>query len=87
MNENENFSHPHPLTERQRLRLGTAFIEHRDDLWPQGEPAASPEWIRANVDDILALLEQAMRHDGRDARRLPSHLHWLLWLLDEFEPS
>ena len=27
--------------ERVRLRLGTAFIEHRDDLWPGGEPAAT----------------------------------------------
>jgi hypothetical protein len=47
-----------PDAERVRLRLGTAFIEHVDDLWPQGEPAATPDWIRANVDGILATLEQ-----------------------------
>jgi hypothetical protein len=72
-----------PLTDQQRLRLGTALIEDTDDLWPQGEPA-TPEWIRDHVDDILALLEQVIWHDGHDVRRLPRRLHWLLWLLDEF---
>ena len=43
-------------------------------LWPQGEPAATPEWIRANVDELLAALEQAF---GR--------MHWLLWLLDDLD--
>ena len=71
--------------ERARLRLGTAFIEHIDDLWPQGELAATPEWIRANVDKILALLEQVIRHDGQDARRLPHRLHCVLWLLAELD--
>jgi hypothetical protein len=28
-----------------------------------------------------------LRRDGRDARRLPHRLHWLLWLLDEFDGS
>ena len=71
--------------ERVRLRLGTEFIEHRDDLWPKGEPAATDEWIRAHVDELLAALEQALRHDGRDVRRLPHRLHRLLWLLDDLD--
>jgi hypothetical protein len=29
--------------QQMRLRLGTAFIEHVGDLWPEGEPAAKPE--------------------------------------------
>jgi hypothetical protein len=29
--------------QQMRLRLGTAFIEHVDNLWPEGEPAAKPE--------------------------------------------
>ena len=62
------------LTDQQRLRLGTAFIEHVDDLWPEGEPDATPEWIRANVDAILALLELPLRHDGQDARRIARSL-------------
>jgi hypothetical protein len=74
-----------PDAHRLRLRLGTAFIEHVDDLWPEGEPDATPEWIRANVDNILAALERPLRRDGRDVRRLPHRLHWLLWLLAELE--
>jgi hypothetical protein len=69
--------------------LGTAFIEHVDDLWPEGEPAATPEWIRANVDSILATLEQmfVIGRDGRAAnlRRIPHRLHWLLWLLSDLD--
>jgi hypothetical protein len=70
-----------PDADSLRLRLGTVFIEHVDDLWPEGEPDATPEWIRANVGTILAALEQGLRHDGRDVRRLPRRLHWVLWLL------
>ena len=61
-----------PDVERIRLRLGTAFIEHRSDLWPQGCESATDEWIRAHVDDILGMLELMLRHDDRDARRLPA---------------
>jgi hypothetical protein len=67
------------------LRLAAAFIEHAGDLWPQGEPNATPEWIRANAFDILAMLELMLRHDGRDVRRLPHRLHWLLWLLADLD--
>jgi hypothetical protein len=73
-----------PTDERVRLRLGTAFIEHRDDLWPEGG-APDADWIRANVDSIVGVLKQAMRHDGQDARRLPRRLHWLMWLLDDLD--
>ena len=78
-----------PDAEQARLRLGTAFIEHVDDLWPLGEPAATPEWIRANVDDILAALEKAFAI-GRYGRpssllRVPQRLHWLLWLLADID--
>ena len=59
---------------RLRLRLGTEFIAHRDDLWPQGgRPSA--DWIRGHTDDIMAALELMLRRDGRDVRRLPHHLH------------
>jgi len=49
--------------------LGTAFIEHRDDLWPQGD-APDADFIRAQVDDLMAMLEQMLRHDGLDVRRI-----------------
>jgi len=71
-----------PLTERQRLRLGTLLIEHADSLWPGGG-APDADWIRDNVDHLLAVLELPLRCDGQDARRLPQRLHWLLWLLDD----
>jgi hypothetical protein len=77
--------------ERARLRLGTALIEHVADLWPQGEPAATPEWIRAHAFDILTALEQmfVIGHDARAAsrRRIPHRLHWLLWLLADLDES
>jgi hypothetical protein len=41
------------LCGRIRLQLGTAFIEHAADLWPESKRAATPEWIRAHVNDIL----------------------------------
>jgi hypothetical protein len=71
----------HPDGERLRLRLCTAFIEHRADLWPQGEPNATPDWIRAHVDEILGLLELAIGRHGQGVCRLPRRLHWALWLL------
>jgi hypothetical protein len=78
-----------PDAEQVRLRLGTAFNEHVDDLWPEGEPAATPEWIRANVDDILVALEKgfAIGRHGRPANLvcIPRRLHWLLWLLADLD--
>lgn len=71
--------------ERVRLRLGTELIEHAADIWPEGCEAATPEWIRCNVDQPLDMLELALRHDGSDARRLPRRLHWWLWLLDDVD--
>src|SRR5262245_24111347 len=69
-----------PDVERIRLRLGTELISHRDSLWPEGG-VPSTEWIRANAFHIVAALELVLRHDGRDVRRLPRRLHWVLWLL------
>jgi hypothetical protein len=75
-----------PERERVGLRLGTAFIEHAADLWPQGEPAATPEWIRKHAFDLLATLEQMFHIDqhGRadNLLRIP---HRLLWLLDDLD--
>ena len=39
------------------------------------------------MDEILASLEQALRRDGRDVRRLPHRLHWVLWLLADLDPD
>jgi len=72
-----------PDADRIRLRLGAEFIAHRDDLWPEGG-APDAEWIRDHVNDVLGALEVMLRGDGRDVRRLPHRLHWLLWLLADF---
>ena len=50
-------------------------------MWPQGG-APSTEWIR---DHVEATLDLPLRRDGQGARRLPHRMHWLLWLLDDFE--
>jgi hypothetical protein len=80
---------PDAERDRVRLRLGTAFIEHTVDLWPQGEPGTTPELIGAHAFDILAALEQmfAIGSHGRgySLRRIPHRLHWLPWLLAELD--
>src|SRR5262245_45189865 len=65
------------------VRLGRCLSRSRRSV-AGGEPAETPEWIGANVDDILAALEVILRRDRRDVRRLP---HRLLWLLDDVAPS
>ena len=47
-----------PDADRVRHRLAEAFIEHIEDLWPAGDAAATPEWIAANVDGMIATLER-----------------------------
>src|SRR3954462_13453984 len=63
------------IDERLRLRLETEFIRHADAIWPEGCEAATPEWIRANTEEILALLKwmYAIGDDGKpaDLKRVP----------------
>ena len=35
--------------ERVRLRLGAEFIEHVNDLWPRGEPVATPRCVAFRI--------------------------------------
>jgi hypothetical protein len=56
--------------ERVRLRLGTAFIEHVDDLWPEGG-APGAQWIRDHTACSSAARMSSLRHDGRDVQRWP----------------
>ena len=71
--------------ERVRAILAAAFVDHADELWPAGDPAATPEWIRENVDSILATLERlyaavvAGEHDDADA--FLDRMRWLPPLL------
>ena len=47
-----------PDAERVRAILAAAFVDHAGELWPENNDAATPEWIRENVNAILATLEQ-----------------------------
>jgi hypothetical protein len=71
--------------ERVRLRLGTAFIEHVADLWPQANRTrrrngsgrmwmTSWRWWMYRIGD-----------DGKPESlpRVPYRMHWLLWLLGD----
>jgi hypothetical protein len=70
-----------PDAERVRAILAAAFVDHTGELWPAGDEAATPEWIREHVDSILASLEQlyaavaAGEHPGTDA-----FLYRMRWL-------
>jgi hypothetical protein len=67
--------------ERVRAILAAAFVDHAGELWPAGDDAATPEWIREHVDSILDTLEQlyavvaAGEHPGADA-----FLYRMRWL-------
>jgi hypothetical protein len=41
-----------------RARLAQAFVEHHRDLWPFGDPNATPALIEANIDSLLATVER-----------------------------
>jgi hypothetical protein len=47
-----------PDCERVCALLANAFVEHVDALWPQGEPAATHDWIAGHVFEILAACER-----------------------------
>ena len=74
-----------PDAERVRAILAAAFVDHAGELWPAGDDAATPEWIRENIDSILASLEGfyaavvAGKHPGSDA--FPYRMRWLPPLL------
>ena len=70
-----------PDAERVRAILAAAIVDHAGELWPAGDDAATPEWIRENVDSILATLERlyaavvAGEHSGADA--FLDRMRWL----------
>jgi hypothetical protein len=75
-----------PDADRVRHLLAAAFVEHTDDLWPAGDPNATPEWIAANVDAMLATLERlfaAATDDQPGSGEFLARLSWLPKLVDE----
>jgi hypothetical protein len=73
-----------------RAILAAAFVDHADELWPAGNDAATPEWIRENVDSILASLELLYsavvdgEHTSADA--FLYRMRWLPPLLIDLAP-
>jgi hypothetical protein len=76
-----------PDAERVRALLAAAFVEHVHDLWPAGEPAATPEWISTSVDEILATLERLYQHAlcVPPARQFLDRMCWLPPLLHRLD--
>jgi hypothetical protein len=74
-----------PDAERVRAILAAAFVDHTGELWPAGDAAATPEWIREHVDSILTTLERlyAMIAAGEhpDADAFLYRMRWLPPLL------
>jgi hypothetical protein len=77
-----------PDAEQARFVLANAFAEHHGDLWPLGDPSATPEWIAANVDVVLATVERLYRvaiqgFPGSD--EFLDRMEWLPALLVDLE--
>ena len=73
--------------DRVRAVLAEAFIEYVDSLWPAGrDQRATPDWFRANVDEVLATIERlyAMATDDQPgAAEFLDRMAWLPALVDE----
>src|SRR4029077_10816567 len=50
-----------PDRHRVLAALARGFIEHRDQLWPRGDPHATPQWIANNTAAMLRVLERIYR--------------------------
>jgi hypothetical protein len=76
-----------PDAEHVRCSLAAAFAYHAADLWPAGEPAATPSWIATHTDEILATLERlfamAGESDTPGAAEFLARMRWLPALVDE----
>lgn len=79
-----------PDRDEVRAQLATAFVEHVGDLWLGGRDVASPEWIAANVDDVLAMMERLYAKAADDERphvgEFLDRMAWLPVLLQRLDP-
>ena len=78
-----------PDRDEVRAQLAAAFVEHVGDLWLGGRDVASPEWIAANVDDVLATIEQLYAKAAADQRphvgEILDRMEWLPVLLQRLD--
>ena len=72
-----------PDSDRLRAQLADAFVDHHADLWPHGDPNATPTWIAAHVDELLATIERLFQHTncGPVAHEFIDRMAWLPPLL------
>jgi hypothetical protein len=70
-----------------RARLAAAFYERRHELWPFGDVNATPQWIEAHIDDMLAVIERLYDEAicGPKARAFLDRMAWLPPLLAELD--
>ena len=72
--------------ERVRCSLAAAFAYHVDEIWPAGEPAATPAWIATHTDEILATIERLYAvaiEDHPGSAEFLDRMAWLPALVDE----
>jgi hypothetical protein len=76
-----------PDADRVRQLLAEAFIEHIDDLWPDGRDQGSREWIGAHVDEMLATIERlyavALDCEHPGAEEFLQRMGWLPTLIGD----
>jgi len=75
--------------EHVRSVLASAFFDHAGELWPAGEPCATPQRIAAHTDEILAVVERlyavAADSDQPGAGEFLRRLSWLPPLLADLD--
>ena len=80
-----------PDRDRCLAALARAFIEHRDQLWPEGDPHATPTWIAENTAAMLRVLERIYRaacdpdEDHPGAAEFLQRMGWLPALIAALE--
>ena len=74
-----------PDAEQVRCSLAAAFAYHASDIWPQGNPNATPNWIATHTDEILATIGRlyalAIEGDRRGTAEFLERMAWLPELL------
>jgi hypothetical protein len=61
-----------PDRHRVLAGLARAFIAHRDQLWPQGDPHATTQWITDNTAAMLRVLERIYGRPAIPTRITPA---------------
>jgi hypothetical protein len=72
-----------PDRDRCLAALARAFIDHRGQLWPEGDAHATPQWISDNAAAMLRVLERIYRaacDPDEDHPGAAEFLHRMAWL-------